>query len=62
MPLARARMGRPGVVGPRPVARTAATVGTVAVVAHGVNRRTDRREDRRDDRRDRRDDRRDRRF
>ena len=27
---------------------------TVAVVAHGVNRRTDRREDRRDDRRDRR--------
>ena len=47
MPLARARMGRPGVVGPRPVARTAATVGTVAVVAHGVNRRSDRREDRR---------------
>jgi hypothetical protein len=62
MPLARARMGRPGVIGPRPVARTAATVGTVAVVAHGVNRRTDRREDRRDNRYDRREDRRDRRF
>ena len=61
MPLARRRMGRRGVVGPRPVARTAATVGTVAVVAHGVNRRSDRREDRRDDRGDRRDDRRDRR-
>ena len=61
MPLARARMGRPGVVGPRPVARTAATVGTAAVVAHGVHRRSDRREDRRDDRDDRRDDRRDRR-
>ena len=26
------------------------TVGTVAVVAHGVNRRQDRRDDRRDDR------------
>ena len=62
MPLARARMGRPGVVGRRPVARTAATVGTAAVVAHGVHRRSDRREDRRDDRGDRRDDRRDRRF
>jgi hypothetical protein len=55
MPLARRRLGRPGVVGPRPVARTAAAVGTVAVVAHGVNRRTGRRDDRRDDRRDRRD-------
>jgi hypothetical protein len=44
-----------------PVARTAATVGTAAVVAHGVNRRHDRRDDRRDDRDDRRDDRRDRR-
>jgi hypothetical protein len=55
MPLARRRMRRGGVVGPHPVARTAATVGTVAVVAHGVNRRSDRREDRRDDRRDRRD-------
>jgi hypothetical protein len=61
MPLAARRMGRPGVVGPRPVARTAATVGTVAGVAHSVNRRSDRREDRRDDRGDRRDDRRDRR-
>jgi hypothetical protein len=36
-------MGRPGVVGPRPEARTAATVGTAAVVAHGVRRRSDRR-------------------
>jgi len=35
------------VIGPAPVARTAATVATVAVVAHGVNRRTDRRQDRR---------------
>ena len=54
MPLARRRMRRAGVVGPAPVVRTAATVGTVAVVAHGVRRRGDRREDRRDDRRDRR--------
>jgi hypothetical protein len=37
-----------------PVARTAAAVGTAAVVVHGVDRRSDRREDRRDDRRDRR--------
>jgi len=43
------------------VARTAAVVGTAAVVAHGHRRRSDRREDRRDDRGDRRDDRRDRR-
>jgi hypothetical protein len=62
MPLAARRMGRPGVVGPNPVVRTAAVVGTAAVVAHGVDRRHDRREDRRDDRHDRRDDRRDRRF
>jgi hypothetical protein len=41
----------------RPVARTAAVVGTAAVVSHGVNRRQDRREDRRDRRQDRRDDR-----
>ena len=47
MPLMRARVGRPGVVG-RPVARTAAVVGTAAEVAHGDNRRQDRREDRRD--------------
>jgi len=53
MPLARRRVGRPGVIG-APVARTAATVGTAAVVAHGVARRTDRRQDRREDRRDRR--------
>ena len=37
-----------------PVARTAATVGTAAVVPRGVVRRHDRREDHRDDRRDRR--------
>lgn len=53
MPLGVGRVGRPGVIG-HPVARTAAVVGTAAVVAHGV----DRRQDRRDDRRDRRDDRR----
>ena len=52
MPLGPGRRG-PGVIG-RPVARTAAVVGTAAVVAHGVGRR----QDRRDDRRDRRDDRR----
>ena len=53
MPLRPARAARRGVVG-RPVARTAAVVGTAAVVSHGVNRRQDRREDRRDDRQDRR--------
>ena len=47
MPLARRRMRRAAVIGPAPVARTAATVATVAVVAHGVNHRTDRRQDRR---------------
>ncbi|WP_416952370.1 hypothetical protein ACNKF0_11905 [Nocardioides sp. T5] len=52
MPIGR-RAGR-GVIGPRPVARTAAVVGTAAVVSHGVRRRGERREDRRDDRRDRR--------
>lgn len=56
MPLGPGRRG-PGVIG-RPVARTAAVVGTTAVVAHGVGRRHDRREDRRDDRQDRRYDRR----
>jgi hypothetical protein len=55
MPLARRRMRRAAVIGPAPVARTAATVGTAAVVAHGVRRRSGRRDDRRDDRRDRRD-------
>ena len=60
MPLRAARIGRRGVIG-APVARTAAVVGTTAVVAHGVGRRHDRRDDRRDDRGDRRDDRRDRR-
>jgi hypothetical protein len=58
MPLGRA--GRRGVIG-GPVTRTAAVVGTAAVVSHGVDRRQDRRGDRRDDRGDRRDDRRDRR-
>ena len=53
MPLRAARMARRGVVG-APVARTAAAVGTTAVVVHGIDRRQDRREDRRDDRRDRR--------
>ena len=52
MPLGPGRRG-PGVIG-RPVARTAAVVGTAAVVAHGVGRRSGRREDRRDDRQDRR--------
>ena len=54
MPLAARRMRRAAVIGPAPVARAAGTVATVAVVAHGVDRRGDRREDRRDDRRDRR--------
>jgi len=58
MPLGPGRVGRRGVLGGRPVARTAAVVGTAAVVKHGHDRRADRR----DDRRDRRDDRRDRRF
>jgi hypothetical protein len=53
MPLRPARAARRGVIG-APVARTAATVGTAVVVAHGIDRRGDRREDRRDDRRDRR--------
>jgi hypothetical protein len=48
MPLAARRMGRRAVIGPAPVARTAATVGTAAVVARGVDRRMDRREMRRD--------------
>jgi hypothetical protein len=61
MPLARGRMGGGGVIGPRPVARTAAVVGTAAVAVHGHRRRSDRRDDRRDDRGDRRDDRGDRR-
>ena len=41
MPLGPRRVGRRGVIG-RPVARTAAVVGTTAVVAHGVRRRGDR--------------------
>ena len=59
MGMARRRMRRAAVIGPAPVARTAATIGTAAVVAHGVGRRVDRRDDRRDDRDDRREDRRD---
>ena len=47
MPLARRRVRRVAVLGPAPVVRTAATVGTAAVVARGVNRRVDRRQDRR---------------
>jgi hypothetical protein len=50
MPLRPARVARRGVIG-APVARTAAVVGTAAVVSHGVNRRQDRRQDRRDRRR-----------
>ncbi|QIG38471.1 hypothetical protein G5T42_02390 [Microbacterium sp. 4R-513] len=52
MPIGVGRVGRVGVIG-RPVARTAAVVGTAAVVSHGVERRQDRRFDRREDRRDR---------
>ena len=48
MGIARRRVRRAAVIGPAPVARTATTVSTEAVVAHGVNRRTDRRDDRRD--------------
>ena len=48
MPLLARRMARRSVIGPAPVARTAAVVGTTAVVAHGVSRRRDRREDRRE--------------
>ena len=40
MPLRPARVARRGVIG-APVARTAAVVGTAAVVSHGVNRRQD---------------------
>ena len=49
MLLRPARAARRRVIG-RPVARTAAVVGTAAVLAHGVDRRQDRR-DRRDRRR-----------
>jgi hypothetical protein len=47
MPLRPVRAARRGVIG-RPVARTAAVVGTAAVVSRGVNRRQERRQDRRD--------------
>jgi len=47
MPMAARRVARRGVIG-APVARTAAVVGTAAVVSHGVSRRQDRRDDRRD--------------
>lgn len=46
MPLRARRAVRRGVIG-APVARTAAVVGTAAVVSHGVNRRQSRREGRR---------------
>ncbi len=47
MPMVARRMARRSVIG-APVARTAAVVGTAAVVSHGIGRRQDRREDRRD--------------
>jgi hypothetical protein len=56
MPLGRARRARRGVIG-GPVARTAAVVGTAAVVKHGHDRRSDRRDDRGDRHEDRREDR-----
>jgi hypothetical protein len=43
MPLARRRMRRAAVIGPAPVARTATTVATAAVVTRGVRRRRVRR-------------------
>jgi hypothetical protein len=43
MPLARRRMRRRALIGPAPVARTATTVATAAVVARGVGRRSARR-------------------
>ena len=46
MPLAARHAARRGVIGPTPVAPTAAIVGTAAVMSHGVARRTDQREDR----------------
>jgi hypothetical protein len=46
MPMVARRVARRSVIG-APVVRTAAVVGTAAVVAHGVERRTDRRQDRR---------------
>jgi hypothetical protein len=49
MPLAARRAARRSVVGPAPVSRTATTVATAAVVAHGINRRIARREVHRDD-------------
>ena len=52
MPLGPRRRGRPGVIG-GPVTRTAAVVGTAAVVKHGHDRRDDRRDDRGDRREDR---------
>ena len=50
MPLRPARVARRAVIG-APVARTAAVVGTAAVVSNGIDRRQDRREERRDRRR-----------
>ena len=48
--LGRGRRSGGGVLGGRPVVRTAAVAGTAAVAVRGVRRRGDRREDRRDDR------------
>ena len=48
MGIARRRLRRAAVIGPAPVVRATTTVATAAVVAHGVNRRSDRRDDRRD--------------
>lgn len=47
MPIGIGRVGRVGMIG-RPVARTAAVVGTAKVVSNGVDRRQERRQDRRD--------------
>ena len=47
MPMVARRMARRSVIG-APVARTAAVVGTAAVVSHGIGRRQERRDDRRD--------------
>ncbi|WP_164861743.1 hypothetical protein [Microbacterium sp. CPCC 204701] len=43
MPIGIGRVGRVGMIG-RPVARTAAVVGTAKVVSNGIDRRQDRRD------------------
>jgi hypothetical protein len=47
MPLAKSRARRLGLVGTARVARATTSAATAAVVAHGVNRRTDGRHRRR---------------